>query len=76
MTEHQPRSRRTFLFWTAGAAIFAGLRPWSLFRKPPQKQSRSVMLTQDGKLVEVDPRHTGNVTGRVTDKELQEWIRK
>jgi hypothetical protein len=70
------QSRRRFLWWGAGAAgaltIFFG---FSWFRSSKKKQTTR-MLTQDGKLVEVDIAQLNVTSKKATNKDLQEWIKR
>ena len=55
------------LFATAGAALI----PWKNKKKPATVK----MLTQDGKLVEVDASLLAANTKKITNKELQNWVK-
>ncbi len=42
----------------------------------PDKETRTIrMLTQDGQLVEVDVSKLGSTKGKVTNQELQNWVK-
>ena len=43
---------------------------------PPESGGTMKMLTQDGKLVEVDIAHLGALKQKISDKELQEWVKR
>ena len=72
-TENNKQSRRKFIFWgVASAAVISAIK----FIRPKQKNETVKMLTQDGKLVEVDIAAIPKSKKKITDKELQNWIRK
>ncbi len=43
---------------------------------PAEKKKTMKVLSQDGLLVEVDISRVKRIQGKVTDEELQKWIRK
>jgi len=43
---------------------------------PPDEKETMKLLSQDGKLVEVDISKIKKLNRKVTDKELQEWVRR
>jgi hypothetical protein len=73
--ETNTSSRKKFLLWGLGilssvtAARFIGL---------PKKNRQTVkMLTQDGKLVEVDKKLLpSKKSKKISNKELQSWVKK
>jgi len=75
-------NRRKFVYGISILAAFAGLRSLILPKKdiiscgpdPIRKTHR--MLTQDGTLVEVDDALLSATRKKITDEELQNWIRK
>lgn len=71
--ENKKQSRRRFISWgVASAAVISAIK----FIRPKQKKETVKMLTQDGKLVEVDIAAIPQKKKKITDKELQNWIRK
>jgi len=75
----QTDSRKKFLIW--GAAIFSSLAILKLI--PGRKKHRDgstdetvKMLGQDGKLVEIDKRLLASSLRKVSNEELQQWIKK
>jgi len=74
--------RRKFVYGIGILAMLAGLRSFFLTKReviscgpePVKKTHR--MLTQDGTLVEVDDALLSSTRTRITDEELQNWIRK
>ena len=69
------QSRRKFLGWgLASAAVFSAFR---FFQPAEKKEMKTVkMLTQDGKLVEVDIASLPPSKKKITNTELQNWIKK
>ena len=74
----QTDSRKKFLIWSA--AIFSSLAILKLI--PGRKKNRQhspnetvKMLSQDGKLVEIDKRLLASSKGKVSSEELQQWIK-
>jgi len=73
-------TRKKFLLW--GAALISVVT-FSKFFSPAQKatggtneENKTVkMLTQDGRLVEVDKKLLASSSNKVTNKELQQWIK-
>ena len=69
-------SRKKFLLW--GAAVLSSLTVFKLIPASNSKKSETVkMLTQDGKLVEVDisKRHSAERT-KINDEQLKNWVSK
>lgn len=70
------KSRKRFLYWIGG--VFSSLLFWRLAGNAKDKEDDEPapvkMLTEDGQLVEVDPRVFGK--GRpVAKEELQSWVK-
>jgi hypothetical protein len=65
-------SRKKFLIWTT--AIFSSFAAFKIFGSKPKKQMVK-MLTEDGSLVEIDSSLLVAKGRKVTDKELQEWVK-
>ena len=72
--EKQKYSRKNFVIWGVGIlASFSVLK----FRFNNKKKKDTVkMLSQDGKLVEVDMSALKAKKVKVTNQELQNWIKK
>ena len=66
-------SRKKFLLWTT--ALVGSITAFKIFGTNKNKPTTVRMLTEDGRLVEVD---TSQVTkGRkISNKELQDWVKK
>lgn len=73
-TENKNQSRRKFITWgVASAALFTAVK----FILPSKKKPETVkMLTQEGKLVEVDIASLPPQKKKVTNDELKNWIKK
>ena len=72
-TENNKQSRRRFIVWgVASTAVFSAVK----FMLPSKKKETVKMLTQDGKLVEVDIAALPPKKKKITNKELQNWIGK
>ena len=72
----QTESRKKFLLW--GAAIFSALTVLRFIPANKSKKKNTVkMLTQDGKLVEVDADklYCGK-RKKITDEQLKNWVIK
>jgi len=74
-TEEGKVTRRRLIGWLGIFSLFtmagAALNPWK------NKKPRMVkMLTQDGKLVEVDANLFAANSKKVSDKELQSWVKR
>ena len=75
----QPRSRKNFVKW--GLGILSSLTVLKLAGSAgPKKQDTEVktikMLGQDGKLVEVIQSTLPANRKKISDKELQHWVKK
>ena len=77
-TPSKPTSRKKFLWW--GSALLAGVATikWLPFYKAhkPIASATTKMLTQDGKLVEIDEKLLTRSGKKITNGELQQWIKK
>jgi protein-disulfide isomerase len=69
------QSRKKFLLW--GAAALSSVSVLRFFKAPKKQKTETVkMLTQDGKLVEVTVSAIPSKKKKITNKELQNWIKK
>lgn len=73
-------TRKKFLLW--GAALISVVtfsRFFTNTQKPTDtanEENKTVkMLTQDGRLVEIDKKLLASTGNKVTNKELQQWIK-
>ena len=75
--EQSPRAstRKKFLLW--GAAVLSSLTLLKFIPGNKRKKSETVkMLTQDGKLVEVDVTKIGcSNKKKISDDELKTWVK-
>jgi len=72
--EKQKYSRKKFVVW--GVGILASLSVLKFGFSPKKKSSTVKMLSQDGTLVEVDMTALQAKKGKVSNQELQTWIKK
>jgi len=70
----KPSSRKKFLLLT-GAAFLSASVLRILTGKRKENIEKVKMLTQDGTLVEIDPKLMGTAGKKISDKELQQWIK-
>jgi hypothetical protein len=69
------QSRKKFLKWSA--AVLSSVTVLRFFGGIKKKKAETVkMLTQDGTLVEIDKQHLVSAREKISDKELQQWIKK
>ena len=66
-------SRRKFMVW--GASIVSGLSLMSLGVRFRKKKATVKMLTQDGKLVEVDRDLLTGKKQKISNEALKQWIK-
>ena len=68
----KPSSRKKFLFLGLSAVAF-----FSVFKliRPGKKKQTVKMLTQDGKLVEIDQDLISEKKRKITDTELKGWVK-
>lgn len=70
----KPPSRKKFLLLTAAAFCSASIL--RIFTARKKKQTDTVkMLTQDGTLVEIDRKHLGPPGNKISNAELQQWMK-
>jgi hypothetical protein len=88
ITEQHPPSRRRFVWAVGFASVFAAIAAATGLRFPRKRdilpcgpattagtKKMVKMLTQDGKLVEVDASLLNAAKKKITDTELQHWIK-
>jgi nicotinamide mononucleotide adenylyltransferase len=75
MQENQKlQSRKKFLLF--GAAAFSSVTVLRFFGRTKKKKPETIkMLAQDGTLVEIDKEHMASIKKKITDSELQHWIK-
>ncbi len=70
-----PPSRKNFLL--LGIAAFFSAAGLNFLTRPKKKKAVTVkMLTQDGRLVEIDKNIIAARGKKITDTELQQWVKK
>jgi len=68
-------NRKKFLLW--GAAVLSSFTVLNFFSGSKQKKNETVkMLTQDGKLVEIDKKLLASSGNKISNQELQKWVKK
>ena len=72
--EKQKYSRKKFVVW--GVGVLASLSVLKFGLSPKKKKETVKMLSQDGTLVEVDMAALQSKKGKVSNQELQSWIKK
>ena len=77
-SENKNQSRRRFITWgVTSAAVFSAFRFFSPRKGKITKSGKTVkMLTQDGRLVDVEVAGLTSRKKKITNKELQNWIKK
>ena len=85
--ESIPEKVKTRRKWLAGigflslfplfkSGIFSKKNPVISCAPPAEKKETMKLLSQDGRLVEVDVSKINQVKGKISDQELQNWIKK
>lgn len=75
-TEKKNQGRRKFIAWgVASAALFTAIKYVMPGKSKPETKTVK-MLTEDGKLVEVDIAALPEKKKKITNGELQNWIKK
>jgi hypothetical protein len=73
--QNKPASRKKFLWW--GAAAFAAVAAFRFIPGLKKDKKETVkMLGQDGRLVEIDKKLLTSSVKKVSNDELQQWIKK
>ena len=68
------QSRKKFLLW--GATFLSSVTVLKFFTRIKKKKPETIkMLTQDGILVEIDQKLLTSGGKKITDKELQQWVK-
>lgn len=81
--DHGMKKRKNLLAGLGILSVFSILKFFS-FRKPPEKIACSPtnpkgtrkLLSQDGQLVEVDVSRIRSLQKKISNEELQQWIKK
>jgi len=75
MGDHIVNKRRTYLTRLVSGMSGLALMGIYIFRKKKPKRSLK-MLTEDGRLVEVDSRITSKKGRKISTQEIHHWIKK
>ena len=68
-------SRKKFILWSA--AVLSSLTALKFLSGSKKKNRETVkMLTQDGKLVEIDKSLLSASAKKISNEELQNWVKK
>jgi len=74
MKQPENPTRKKFLWW--GAAALAAVTTFRSFpRKKKEKKETVKMLTQDGRLVEIDKSLVSSTNKKITADELKQWVK-
>jgi len=66
-------SRKKFVLWSI--AIVSSITALKLFPSASKKKQTVKLLTQDGRLVEVEKDRIGASKIKITDEELKSWVK-
>jgi hypothetical protein len=69
-------SRKKFLFWGLGVSSLLALPAFLRSSKKTKPLKTVKMLTQDGRLVEVDATALSGKKTKIKDKEIFTWVNK
>ena len=73
--ENKPVARKKFVLWALG--ILSTLTTVKyLFRPTQRNKTTAKMLTQDGKLVEVELSRLSGKKTKIKDAEIHKWIKR
>ena len=73
-TNLKPSTRNQFLRFGILAMVASPFL--KIFKKKKDDASEKIkMLTQDGRLVEIDKKHLSSVKNKISDNELIQWIK-
>ena len=67
-------SRKKFFLW--GIGIISSITALKFIIPGKKKKDTIKMLTQDGRLVEIDKNLISGSKRKITDKELKAWVKK
>ena len=70
--KEQEKSRRNFIFKTIGAGAAVALTGWFGFKRK-KKIDTVKMLTQDGRLVEIDKSMIRSC-GKINEEDIHTWV--
>jgi hypothetical protein len=73
-SDQKSLSRKKFFLW--GLGILSFFTVWGIRFSPKKKSGTAKMLTEDGRLVEVDIAALNSAGKKATNAELQNWVKK
>ena len=73
-TSENGKKRRNFIYWAA--AVASGLMFWKVSKITAKEEEKVRMLTEDGQLVEIDVKHLAGGGHKLSNKELQNWVKR
>lgn len=65
--------RRKLLYW--GAGMLSALAFWPFIKKAEKKDEPVKMLSEDGQLVEVDPRYLVSTGKKIKPVDIHTWVK-
>lgn len=71
--KEQEKSRRSFIFKTIGAGVAIAVTGWLGF-KSKKNNGKIKMLTQDGRLVEIDKDLIQSSGNKIKDEDIHNWV--
>jgi hypothetical protein len=74
--ENKKVSRKKFLAWSAGISSLLVIPAFLKFSGKKNEPGTVKMLTQDGRLVEINKNMIPGRKSKITDPELKAWIKK
>lgn len=74
--ENKSLSRKKFLAWGLGVTSFLALPGFLRFSKKKKEAEKVKMLTQDGKLVEIDVTNIPEQKKKIRGADILTWVHK
>jgi hypothetical protein len=72
----QKPTRKKFIWWGATLVTAIAAVKWLPRIQKVKEPQTTKMLTQDGKLVEIDKKLLAKASKKISNEELQQWIKK
>ena len=69
-------SRKKFVFWGLGAGALLAIPSFLRFSKKKKDSQKVKMLTQDGRLVEIDVANIPDKKKKIANADIHTWINK
>jgi hypothetical protein len=73
-TVHNQKDRRKILYWLGG--MLSVLMFWKFLPSGKKNEKPVKMLTEDGRLVEVDVKHLGGQRTKLKPDEFHSWVKR